>query len=414
MPTLQRTAEDVVREFLADVRSGRHPERAALVLADRVVAHQGRPGAEHGVVVRTPAGYADHVREMLAVSGPWELRWETATLPSGNVAATWTQHGTGRDGPVVEHGLATYRVRGDRVTEYWVDADRHPGPCPAPAGCPEVLRYAAFSADPGGGNPAGIVLDARGLTDERMLAIAAGVGYSETAFLVPGDDGRLAVRYWSPRAEVAFCGHATIAAAVALAEGHGPGRRVFETAAGPVPVTTERAPDGSWRATLTSVPPRTVPLADADLAALLAALGWSAADLDPALPPRVAYAGNWHPVLAAATRARLADLDYDVPALGALMSARGWTTVALVWRESGSVLVARDPFPPGGVVEDPATGAAAAALGGHLRELGAVPLPATLTVRQGEDMGRPSVLVVDVPADPGSGIRVSGTAVPIP
>ncbi len=413
MPTLQRTAEDVVREFLTDVRSGRHPERAARVLAPRVVAHQGRPGAEHGVVVRTPAGYADHVREMLSASGPWDFSWRTTTLPSGDVAASWTQRRTGPAGSGVEHGRATYRVREDRVTEYWVESGRHPGPCPAPAGCPEVLRYAAFSADPAGGNPAGVVLDARGLTDGRMLAIAAGVGYSETAFLVPGDDGHVAVRYFSPRAEVDFCGHATIAAAVALAERHGPGRRVFATAAGPVPVTTERAPDGSWRATLTSVPPRTVPLADADLAALLAALGWSAADLDPALPPRVAYAGNWHPVLAARTRDRLTDLDYDVPALDALMAGRGWTTVALVRRESEGVVVARNPFPPGGVVEDPATGAAAAALGGYLRELGAVRLPAELTVRQGEDMGRPSVLLVDVPADPASGIRVSGTAVAI-
>ena len=46
----------------------------------------------------------------------------------------------------------------------------------------EILRYAAFSSDPAGGNPAGVVLDARGLDDEKMLATAAAVGYSETAF----------------------------------------------------------------------------------------------------------------------------------------------------------------------------------------------------------------------------------------
>ena len=65
-------------------------------------------------------------------------------------------------------------------------------------------------------------------------------------------------------------------------------------------------------------------------------------------------------------------------------------------------------------MEDPATGAAAAALGGYLRELGLVDLPATLTLSQGADMGRPSHLVVDVPAGPGTGISVTGTAVPIP
>ncbi|MGY1772754.1 PhzF family phenazine biosynthesis isomerase [Blastococcus sp. SYSU D00813] len=413
MRTARRTAEDVVRDLLGDVRSGRAPERATDLLAPRVLAHQGRPGAEHGVVERTPAGYADHVRVMLAASGPWRFDWETTPLPSGDVAATWTQRRTGRH-PVVEHGRAVYRVRDDRVTEYWVEYDRHAGPCPAPAGCPEVLRYAAFADDPAGGNPAGVVPDARGMTAERMLAVAAGVGYSETAFLVPGADGHVGVRYFSPRAEVAFCGHATVAAAVVLAEREGPGRRVFDTAAGPVEVVTRRTAGGAWQASLTSVPPVTVALPDADRAALLAALRWSDADLDPALPPRVSSAGNRHPVLAAATRARLADLDYDYPALDALMAARGWTTVALVWRESETVFVARNPFPPGGVVEDPATGAAAAALGGYLRAGGHVPLPARVTVRQGEDMGRPGVLLVDVPADPAAGIRVTGTAVPVP
>jgi PhzF family phenazine biosynthesis protein len=71
------------------------------------------------------------------------------------------------------------------------------------AGMTEVLRYTAFSTDPAGGNPAGVVLDARGLDDETMQAIATDVGYSETAFLT-GDpqDGVRAVRYFSLKAEV--------------------------------------------------------------------------------------------------------------------------------------------------------------------------------------------------------------------
>lgn len=277
---------------------------------------------------------------------------------------------------------------------------------------PEVLRYAAFSADPAGGNPAGVVLDAAGLTADDMLAIAAEVGYSETAFLVPHED-RVDVRYFSPRAEVSFCGHATIASAVAHAERHGAGLLVLETQAGRVEVVT-RVDDGRWTAMLTSVPPRTVPLDAADRAELLAALRWSDADLDPALPARVAYAGAWHPVLAAATRGRLAALDYDMPALAALMQRRGWTTVDLVWRQSPTTFCARNPFPPGGVVEDPATGAAAAAFGGYLRQGGHVALPATVTVLQGEDLGRPSLLTVEIPEDLASGIRVSGTAVLLP
>ncbi|WP_432545813.1 PhzF family phenazine biosynthesis protein [Kineococcus sp. SYSU DK004] len=282
-----------------------------------------------------------------------------------------------------------------------------------PTGGPEVLRYTAFSADPAGGNPAGVVLDATGLDEERMLAIAADVGYSETAFLVPGADG-LDVRYFSPLAEVSFCGHATIASAVAHAERHGGGDLTYRTAAGPVRVSTRRAPDGSWRATLTSVVPRTIELSADDLRTLLDVLGWSPDDLDPDLPPRTAYAGAWHPVLAARTRERLAALDYDVAVLGRLMAERGWTTVDLVHRQDARTFHARNPFPPGGVVEDPATGAAAAALGGYLREGGHVDVPATVTVLQGQDMGRPSVLEVTIPADPAAGIAVTGTAVALP
>ncbi|MZF90328.1 PhzF family phenazine biosynthesis isomerase [Streptomyces sp. SID5643] len=277
----------------------------------------------------------------------------------------------------------------------------------------EISRYVAFSTDPKGGNPAGVVLDASGADDAAMLATAAEVGYSETAFVREGCDGSLTVRYFSPLAEVPFCGHATIATAVAHAERHGTGRLLLRTAAGLVTVTTDRAADGTLMATLVSVAPRTVPLDDADLSELLAILGWSAGDLDPALPPRVAFAGAWHPVIAAATRDRLADLDYDMPALTALMARRDWTTIDLVRRESPTVFHARNPFPPGGVTEDPATGAAAAAFGGYLRELGLTPVPATLTIHQGAEMGRPSTITVTVPADPDSGIGVSGTAVRI-
>ena len=269
----------------------------------------------------------------------------------------------------------------------------------------DILRYAAFSTDPGGGNPAGVVLDAGRLSDADMLGIAAAVGYSETAFVTGTDgDGRLRLRYFSPLAEVPFCGHATVATAVAL----GPGEHRFTTNAGEVPVSV----DADRRATLTSVPAHTGELAGEDLPALLAALRWSADDLDPQLPPRVGFAGAYHPVIAARTRARLADLAYDLPVLKELMERRGWTTVQLVWRESADTFHVRDPFPVGGVYEDPATGAAAAAFGGYLRELGLAGDDAVLHLRQGEDMGRPGELTVTlVPGE--KGVRVTGAAVPM-
>jgi PhzF family phenazine biosynthesis protein len=267
-----------------------------------------------------------------------------------------------------------------------------------------IQRYAAFTLDPAGGNPAGVVLDAGALDDAAMQAIAADVGYSETAFVTARDGDRFRVRYFSPLAEVPFCGHATVATAVAL----GPGEHLFETNAGLVPVIV----DGSGTATLTSVDPHVTELAADDLAALLAALRWDAGDLDPLLAPKVGFGGAYHPILAVRSRARLADLDYDVPALKALMTGRGWTTVQLVFRAGENEFDVRDPFPVGGVYEDPATGAAAAAFGGYLRELGLVDAAATVTLRQGDDMGRPSRITVRL--DPEiKGVRVSGTAVPI-
>ena len=279
----------------------------------------------------------------------------------------------------------------------------------------EILRYTAFPAGDPGGNPAGVVLDAHGLTDEEMLAVAAEVGFSETAFLFPSaPTGELtegaseaAVRYFSPLAEVPFCGHATIAAAVAHAERHGAGRLDLVTRGGLVPVQT-RSVGGQLVATLTSVAPSVQPMEARMLAGALAALGWSPDLLDDSLPPYVAFAGNHHPVLAVSSRQVLADLDYDYDALAALMGEHDWTTMQLVHRERPDLFHARNPFPPGGVVEDPATGAAAAALGGYLRALDLVPLSRQVTIRQGEDMGRPSLLLVDIPEQ--GGIDVTGSA----
>lgn len=276
----------------------------------------------------------------------------------------------------------------------------------------QILRYSAFSDVPSGGNPAGVVLDASGADAATMQSIAADVGYSETAFLVAKGDGEFDVRYFSPQAEVPFCGHATIASAVAYAQRHGTGALMYHTPAGAVPVTTSTR-GGRVSATLVSVPPQVTDLPDDRAGELLAALGWQRSDLDAGLPPRVAFAGVRHPVIAAATRERLADLDYDFAGLAALMAREDWTTIDLVFRETEHLFHARNPFPPGGVMEDPATGAAAAAFGGYLRAERLIAVPAEITIRQGDDMGRPSLLTVSIPEGTG-GIAVTGTAVAIP
>ncbi|MFS0703425.1 PhzF family phenazine biosynthesis protein [Cellulomonas sp. 179-A 9B4 NHS] len=275
----------------------------------------------------------------------------------------------------------------------------------------DVQRWAAFAAAPGGGNPAGVVLDARGWSDARMLAVAAEVGYAETAFVT--DPGTLTVRYFSPVAEVPFCGHATVATAVALAARQGPGDLVLRTPVGPVTIVT-REVGGVLTASFTSVEPRVDDLADDVLDELLGLLGVTRADVDPAHPPRAAYAGNVHPVVALRDATTFDAFTFDPAALRTLMDREGWSGTVTVLHPRGAATdappeyEARNLFPVGTLTEDPATGSAAAATGAYLRALGLVAPPARVRVHQGRHVGRPSVLLVDVPAT--GGVTVTGTA----
>jgi PhzF family phenazine biosynthesis protein len=274
----------------------------------------------------------------------------------------------------------------------------------------EPLRYAAFTDHGEGGNPAGVVLDANGLDDQQMQSIAAELGYSETAFLFPraAEPNVYDVRYFAPQQEVPFCGHATIAAAVALTESEPADEMVFHTRAGLVTLNTERTEDG-YRAELTSVAPHIEQPPAGLVDSVLDGLGWAAADLDPDYPPMLANAGAQHLILVTRTRARLADLHYDFDRLATIMRDHGLITVALLWRESRKHYHARNVFAGSGVVEDPATGAAAAAFGGYLRELHKISRTASFVVEQGADMGRPSRIEVSViRGEPG--VRVRGTA----
>ncbi len=297
-----------------------------------------------------------------------------------------------------------------------------PGPAGASVAGGTLLRLAAFTIDPSGGNPAGVWIGEGLPPDAEMQRIAAEVGYSESAFLAPdgsGEAGRFRVRYFSPLAEVPFCGHATIASAVALA-GRGlaaspqrdgePAGIVMTTNGGPIAVATAPGGDGRVHATLTTVSTWVREPEPGLLAAALALLGWRDDELDPALPPAVGFAGAKHLILAARELDRLARLAYPFEALQALMLEHDLTTIQLVWRESSDLFRARDPFPVGGVIEDPATGAAAAAFGAYLRARGEITPPASFEIVQGVEMGRPSRLTVSVV--PGEeGVRVSGTAV---
>ena len=274
----------------------------------------------------------------------------------------------------------------------------------------EVVRVAAFAEGPKGGSPAGVVICGELPCADAMQAIAAEVGYSETAFAAPSGTG-WRVRYFAPEVEVDFCGHATIALGATLADQHGDG--VFELQLNRANITVEGRHDGSvMLAALQSPPTHSRPAPAHLVADALTLFSLGASELDPRIPPAIAHAGADHLVLALDTRARLAAMRYDLEAGRALALKHSIGTFILVHAEGPQLFHARNPFPIGGVYEDPATGAAAAALAGYLRDLG-WPHGASIDIVQGEDMGMRSLLHAAISPAPGASIRVSGQTRPI-
>jgi PhzF family phenazine biosynthesis protein len=273
-----------------------------------------------------------------------------------------------------------------------------------------LYRLAAFSDDPAGGNPAGVWIGKHLPEGQVMQQIAAEVGYSETAFVAPAEGYDRIIRYYSPLAEVPFCGHATIATGAVLGRTAGPGAYRLDSAVGNIALDVS-CQGGAMTATLVSVPTKFAPANSAMLLAVLETLDWDFDELDTRIPPAVAYAGAWHLVLAAGTKERLDHLGYAFESLKVLMQEHELTTLQLIWVESDSLIHSRNPFPFGGVVGDAATGAAAAALGGYLRDAGILEPPFDFVIRQGEAMGRPSRIKVRVPIS--GGVAVTGTAVEI-
>ncbi|WP_010465244.1 PhzF family phenazine biosynthesis protein [Acidovorax radicis] len=271
-----------------------------------------------------------------------------------------------------------------------------------------LQKIAAFSDGTQGGNPAGVWIGDELPAPADMQRIAAEVGFSETAFAAPLGEGRWRVRYFSPESEVPFCGHATIALGAALAQREGDG--VFVLSLSQAEITVEGRRQGELvQAALQSPPTHSGPVPAALLADSLSLFGLSAADLDPRIPPALIHGGANHLVLALRSRATLAAMHYALDAGRTLMVNAGLVTIVLVCVESNRLLHTRNAFASGGVLEDPATGAATAALAGYLRDLG-WPHGGAIDVVQGEDMGMRSRLRAEVGPVAGSSIRVSGTA----
>lgn len=268
-----------------------------------------------------------------------------------------------------------------------------------------VLRLAAFSQNGLGGNPAGVAFYDSMPSAEEMMAIAKEVGYSETAFLVKQNDG-WRVRYFAPELEVPFCGHATIALGAALGERFGEGTYKLILNNSEISVSAKKSGSG-MSVTLQSPETWSKDAPQEYVNRILAAFNLTKDQLDAHFPVRIAGAGATHLIIFVKDRQTLADMKYPFEEVRALMAEQNLVTISLLWQESDSVIHSRNPFAAGGVYEDPATGAAAAALAGYLRDInwqGAK----TFTILQGEDMGVPSRLNVSFTSKTGERISVSG------
>ena len=282
-----------------------------------------------------------------------------------------------------------------------------------------IVQVDAFSERPFGGNPAAVVLDAQGLSDEQMLAIAAEMRVAGTAFLSPasgaGADWRL--RWFTPTREIAYSGHTTLAAVHALIEA---GRLrnnhvVFETQSGPLSasVVAGKARRLIWlEPKVPALHPFTGPLTHLrESLGLAGGAGWAPAATTPDHDLLIPVAGL--EALRALTphMATLADVATHVGVRG----------VCLVSRETvdeGSATHCRFFAPHFGIPEDIVTGSVHSSIGIWLLEAGLLHPDGALaafTAEQGDGLGRPGRLRVELQMDGGAvaRVRVGGSAVTV-
>ncbi|HWG92447.1 MAG TPA: PhzF family phenazine biosynthesis protein [Candidatus Thermoplasmatota archaeon] len=274
----------------------------------------------------------------------------------------------------------------------------------------------AFTDQPFSGNPAGVVLDAEGLTEREMQAIAREINLSETAFLSRSKhpECRFRLSFFTPSREIKLCGHATVATYAALAERGGlqaGDRFQHETGFGPLPVEVRAGP----RVYLGGEPWSygAPPVSQQEIARLL---GLPVGALETKVPPGVV--SGRHLMVPLRDLDALDSVKPDLDGIAALSRQQDWVGVAAFTLQScePDVLATLRYFVPAyGIPEDPVTGVANAALGGYLGHHGLVPFEkglARFEVTQGAHVGRPGRLFVEVEGAPGavSAMRVGGAA----
>ena len=241
-----------------------------------------------------------------------------------------------------------------------------------------------------------------------MQRIAFELNLSETTFVLPTerDDCDVRVRIFTPHAELPMAGHPTVGTAFVLDRGD---RMVFEEGVGPVPVERVRGPNGAMLWQMTQPPARFGPRCE-DRAAIAAAIGLDAADLDPALPCECVATGPPFVMVALASLDALGRARLRAEAWEPIVSGVDGAPPPYLFVRTGATSARCRMFAPNhGIAEDPATGAAAGPLGAYWAthrlatpdDDGVV----RLTFTQGFEFGRPSELFVEVE---GAAIRVAG------
>ena len=260
-----------------------------------------------------------------------------------------------------------------------------------------------FAETPLGGNPLCVFEDGSSLDTPTMQALALQFNLSETTFALPSSSATARVRIFTPTYEMPFAGHPTLGTAHVVRDLARAGDRVtLEMTAGIIPVEAE---GDTWTLQAHAPKHRTPGASNADLAGMLgldvSAISGTPLWVDTGSEQLVIPLASAEAVRHAAPRAELL-LQHASHAARAM---------AYVFARAGDEVLARFFFPKhGAIIEDPGTGSACANLGGWLLATGAA-LPQTLSIRQGEAVGRPCRLGLEVRAD--RSIRVSGRVVEI-
>ena len=288
----------------------------------------------------------------------------------------------------------------------------------------QVHQVDAFTLQRFTGNPAGVVLNADGLSEVQMLAIARELNNADTAFiLAPDGEGHdVRARFFTPRTEVGFVGHATIAAHYVLSRRQDAPRRLRQKSkAGVVDVEIRGEGDARRIAVRQKAPPLGRELNDRERLAVLDALALASEDLDTRCPPRIAGSGSTRLLIGVRGVEPLKHLKPDMSrltTLSAQVGAAGYFVFTLTPGNDDHLTESRLFSPALGIPEDPVSGNAHGLLGIYLAHYGLLPRDrgrVAFRGAQGQWVHRSGTVEIELePGDGGiAGVWMIGQAVSV-